>query len=105
MGEGLPNAPAFGYGAPMKLFLRPAVLLLAFLAVSARAQQGPDDQFVNIYAMIQQADSLAGAGQPRQALTEYVAAQTELQKFARIYPEWNLKIITFREHYLADKIA
>ena len=89
----------------MKVFSLLAVLLLAFCVTPARAQQGPDDQFVNIYGMIQQADALADGGQPRLALAAYLAAQAELQKFARIYPEWSPNIITFREHYLADKIS
>lgn len=89
----------------MRLFAFAAVLSLAFLLTPARAQEGPDDQYVVIYGMIQQADNLAANGQPREALGEFQAAQTELQKFAKANPEWNPRIINFRTSYLADRIA
>ena len=80
-------------------------LLAVALGGTALAQQGPDEQYVMIYGMIGQADALADAGQPQQAREEYRAALAELQKFAKIYPAWSPNIITFRENYLANKIA
>jgi tetratricopeptide (TPR) repeat protein len=47
-------------------------------------------------------------GTPEQAsaaLAKYVQAQSELQRFQKIYPEWNPKIIEFRLSYVADKIS
>ena len=41
----------------------------------------------------------------RQALDQYIEAQGELQKFQKIYPDWNPKIVSFRLKYLAEKIA
>ena len=72
----------------------------------ARAQNGgPDDQYVIIYSLIQQADSSENAGQARQALSQYVAVQAELKRFGQIYPDWNPRIVNFRLDYLAEKIA
>jgi len=89
----------------MKLFYALAILLLAVALPQARAQQTPDDQYIAIYGQIQQADSLQGAGQPRQALEEFAEAQAQLQKFQKIYPDWNQKIISYRLKYVAEKIA
>ena len=45
------------------------LLLLLVLSLPARAQNGgPDDQYVVIYSLIQQADSSDSSGQSRQAL-------------------------------------
>ena len=86
---------------------RIAVLLtLIFVAgiLCARAQQSADNQYVNLYGLIQQADGLAGSGNLRGALTQYTSAQAQLQQFQYEFPDWNPKIITFRLKYLAGKI-
>src|SRR6185436_18506894 len=77
-------------------------ILLALLP-TARAE-GPDDQYVQIYNLIQEGDSLS-ADQPARALAVYQGAQTALQKFQRMYPGWNDKIVNFRMNYLASKIT
>jgi len=70
----------------------------------ARAQHGPDDQYISIYNLIQQADALQAAGQPQPALTGYTQAQAELQKFQKQFPDWDPKIVGFRLDYLKEKI-
>jgi hypothetical protein len=89
----------------MKRLVALLILILAALLPSARAQQGPDDQYIVIYSLMQQADALDSSGQPRQALAQYVQVQGELQKFQKIYPDWNPRIVNFRLNYLAEKIA
>jgi Flp pilus assembly protein TadD len=87
---------------------RPVVLLILLLAAllpQARAQQEPDDQYIIIYSLMQQADTLDSSGQPRQALAQYVQVQGELQKFQNLYPDWSPRIVNFRLKYLAEKIA
>jgi Flp pilus assembly protein TadD len=82
------------------------LILSAALLLPARAQNGgPDDQYIIIYTLMQQADSSDSSGQPRQALAQYVQVQGELQKFQKIYPDWNPRIVSFRLNYLAEKIA
>jgi Flp pilus assembly protein TadD len=81
------------------------ILILAALLPQARAQQEPDDQYIIIYSLMQQADTLDSSGQPRQALAQYVQVQGELQKFQKIYPDWSPRIVSFRLKYLAEKIA
>ena len=80
-------------------------IFLAVALTQAFAQQDPDDQYVAIYSQIQQADSLQSTGQSRQALAAYAEAQTQLQKFQKIYPDWDQKIVSYRLNYLAGKIA
>jgi len=81
------------------------VLILAALLPQAQAQQGPDDQYIVIYSLMQQADSLNSSGQSRQALAQYVQVQGELQKFQNNYPDWSPRIVNFRLKYIAEKIA
>ena len=89
----------------MKRFAAPAVLFLALTLWPARAQQGADDQYLIIYSLMQQADSLSSAGRPGEALAGFVEAQSELRKFQQVYPDWSPKIVNFRLNYLAEKIA
>ena len=88
----------------MKFFLAAIIIFLAVGLSPARAQNA-DDQYLGIYGLMQQADALAGSNEPRQALTQYTEAQSELQKFQTVFPDWNPKIVNFRLKYLADKIA
>jgi tetratricopeptide (TPR) repeat protein len=101
----LPNCAALGYFDHMKFSMIVAIFLLALALSSARAQATADDQYIVIYSLMQQADGLANAGQPRQALSEFVEVQSELQKFQKIYPDWNPNIVSFRMSYLTEKIA
>ena len=86
----------------MKRFL---VILALLLAVSGARAEGPDDQYVSIYNLIQEADKLNSGGQPSEALPKYLQAQTALQRFQKGYPDWNSKVVGFRLNYVADKIA
>ncbi len=82
------------------------LILSAALLPAARAQNaGPDDQYIIIYSLIQQADASESSDQTRQALAQYLQVQADLQKFAKIYPDWNPRIVNFRLNYLAEKIA
>lgn len=87
----------------MKFFAAIAAALLLIIS-SASAQQNPDDQYVIIYVLIQQGDSYVNSGQAKQALADYVEAQSELQKFRDGYSDWNPEIVKFRLKYLADRI-
>jgi tetratricopeptide (TPR) repeat protein len=86
----------------MKWFAVIATLLLAFSGARA---EGPDDQYVTIYNLIQEADKLNSGGQPSEALPKYLEAQTALQRFQKGYPDWNTKVINFRLNYVATRIA
>lgn len=86
----------------MKRFSVIVALLLALWGAQA---QGPDDQYISIYSLIQDAGKLNNGGQPAEALARYLEAQTALQQLKKTYPEWNPNVITFRLSDVAGKIA
>jgi Tfp pilus assembly protein PilF len=88
----------------MKLFLAVA-LLMAGLAPVARAQQEADDKYIAIYGLIQQAETFAGAGEMRASLSAFTEAQARLQKFQKLFPNWNPTIVSYRLDDVAKKIA
>ena len=73
--KALPNRVPYGYCINVKRLVALLILILAARLPPARAQQGPDDQYIIIYSLMQQADSLDSSGQPRQALAQYVQVQ------------------------------
>src|SRR5580658_10372657 len=77
--------------------------LLLVLNCSSRAA-GPDDQYLDIYHEILQADGLRQNGQPAAAAAKYLQAQTALKKIKDEHPDWNSTIVSFRLDYLAEQI-
>ena len=88
----------------MKRFAALVGLVLLVALPMTRAQQSPDDQYIAIYNLMQQAETLQATSQPRQALADYTQALAGLQKFQKIFPDWNSEIVTYRLNYLTDKI-
>ena len=88
----------------MRQFLA-IVLLLSALLTSARAQEDADNRYLTIYGEMQQADTYMSNGQSGEALAAYQDAQAQLQKFQRIYPNWDTDIVNYRLNDLAGKIA
>jgi tetratricopeptide (TPR) repeat protein len=88
----------------MKRFVVFVGLALAVSLPPARAQQGPDDQYISIYSLMQQADALQAGGQPREALAGYTQALAELQKFKKTFPNWGPEIVTYRLNYLTEAV-
>jgi tetratricopeptide (TPR) repeat protein len=86
----------------MKRLFSIAVLFLVL--VPRLLATGADDQYVQIYNLIQEGDSLS-AGQPAQALAKYTEAQAALLRFQKGYPGWNDRVVNFRLNYLASKIT
>jgi tetratricopeptide (TPR) repeat protein len=84
----------------MKRFF--ALVAVVLVVWSARGA-GLDDQYVQIFNTIQEADRLTGS-QPARALVKYLEAQTALRQLAKENPEWNPKVVSFRLNYLAGKI-
>lgn len=78
------------------------VALIVVLVPRVRAD-GADDQYVQIYTLIQEGDS--SVTNHAQALAKYNEALTALQRFQKIYPGWNDRVVNFRLNYLASKIT
>src|SRR6266487_3597706 len=103
-GLALPNRRPLGYSAVMKNLFVLAASVLAALVLPARAQS-PDDQYVLIYNLIQEADALNNLEQPAQALPKFLEAQSALQTLQKQFPDWHVKVVSFRLNYLAARIA
>jgi hypothetical protein len=86
----------------MKWFL---VIVALLLALAGARAQSPDDQYIYIYNLIQEADKLVTDLQPSDALPKYLEAQTALQRFQKGYANWNPPIVNFRLNYVAAKIT
>ncbi len=87
----------------MKRYLSLAIALLLTALAGARGQS-LDDQYVQIFNLIQEADALT-ATQPRQAVTKYSQAQARLEQMQRGTPDWNSKVVHFRLNYVRSRIA
>src|SRR5712692_748963 len=82
-----------------------AVSLLALLCGSAVLRaEGPDDDYLRIYNLIQQADALAEGGRGELARQKYSEAQTELDRLQKSYPGWNEQVVQFRLNYVMEKL-
>jgi Tfp pilus assembly protein PilF len=67
--------------------------------------QSPDEQYLRVYNLIQEADVLADGGASQQAIAKYSEAQTILKKFKEVYPNWNERVISYRLNYVETKLA
>jgi len=65
---------------------------------------GPDDDYVRIYNLIQQADSLREGGQGKSSAEKYLEAETALKELQKSQPAWNSKLVEFRLRYVAEKL-
>lgn len=86
----------------MKSFVALMILLVLSPLVHA---EGPDDQYILIYNMIQQGDVQAERGESAPALATYTEAEASLKRFQADNPQWYSKVVKYRLNYLASKIA
>ena len=81
------------------------IVVALLLALGSALAVSPDDQYLRIYGLIEQADALAAKGETGQALATYRQAQVALQSFQKGNPGWNAKLVNYRFNYLAQKVA
>ena len=85
-----------------------AYLLLGvalFLCPRLEAAASPQDDYLQIYVMINEADKLSTGGQNSQAREKYETALSRLEKLKNENPEWEPTIVKYRIKYLNDKLA
>src|SRR3989442_219791 len=63
----------------------------------------PDDQYLRIFSLMEQADSLDAKGQAGRALAKYQEAQAALLQFQKGNPRWNANVVSYRLNQLAEK--
>jgi len=88
----------------MKPWTVVALALLLLPAVGVRAA-GPDDQYLGIYYLIQEADAAQSAGRNKDALARYQDALTSLQRLQRVNPTWQPTVVNYRLNYLNNRLA
>jgi hypothetical protein len=80
-------------------------VLVGLMAAFSTMAEDRDGEFLRIYGLIQDADTLDQNGQTAPALAKYRTAQAALQKFRVANPDWNTKVAAFRANYLTGKVA
>jgi cytochrome c-type biogenesis protein CcmH/NrfG len=80
------------------------ILVLCFGAITSVQGQGLDDEYVQIFRLIQEADTLSTSA-PSQALAKYLDAQAALDRLHKGSPDWNPRIVNYRLTYVANRIA
>jgi hypothetical protein len=84
--------------------VRLLALVLLLGAMPAWAD-GPDDDYLKIYGVIQQGDELNTAGKVDLAKAKYLQAMTSLASFKTNYPYWNNQLVALRLNYLTQRIT
>ncbi|MDX6766353.1 MAG: tetratricopeptide repeat protein [Candidatus Methylacidiphilales bacterium] len=83
------------------------VLGLVFALVlgpQARAASSPQDLYLRIYLLIQEAEKLEIAGQKASARERYSIALDRLDSLQKSNPDWESTIVKYRQKYCKDKI-
>jgi len=80
------------------------VFFLLILSASLARAQGPDHEYIQIYSLIGQADTMRESGDTRMAAVRYRDAQMALQKLQAAYPNWNEGAVKFRLQDIAQKL-
>jgi len=80
-----------------------AVALFLVITSGARAD-APDDQYLDVYNQILQADNLQQGGQSPAAAAKYQEALSNLKKLQASHPSWNPDVVHFRLEYLAEQL-
>src|SRR5687768_16171979 len=86
----------------MKRIFFYVLIALPLTTVLVRAQT-PDQQYLRIYSLIQEADRLNGSGEQGAARTKYLEAGAALKKLQSSYPNWNENVVKFRTRYIEEK--
>ena len=81
------------------------LVLTLLLGVWPARADGPDDDYLRIYGIIQTADELNADGKAAPAKAKYLEAKAALTSFQTNYPYWNVKLVSYRLNYLAQKVA
>lgn len=84
------------------MFRRVLIVLILFTGI---VRAGPDDDFVEIYQLIQTTDAQRENGRFGEARTGYTRAQELLQRLKKEYPDWNERVVVYRLRYVAEKLS
>jgi tetratricopeptide (TPR) repeat protein len=86
----------------IKQFCAPLILLFLLVCTVIAA---PQDQYLQIYLLIQEGEKLENAGQASDASGRYQNALDKLQQLSKENPEWEPTIVNYRIKYCKDKVS
>jgi len=81
-----------------------AILALSLALTNFSRAAGPDDDYLDIYNQVIQADNLQKSGHSSQAAAKYLEAQSALRKLKEEHPTWKSEIVDFRLDYVAEQL-
>ncbi len=88
----------------MKRF-SPWVFILLFVASWPARAEEPEDHYLRVLKLIEQAESFNTNSQAGLALAKFQQARVELQGLQKTYPTWNVKMVSYRSKSLAEQVA
>lgn len=100
----MPMARRNRYDIAMNRLFTVVTLAACVALLSAVRLNAQDDTFLEIYTLIQDAKAIS-ASRPAEAMSKYRAAQDQLQRLQRLYPDWNSSIVDYRLKSVAAEIA
>lgn len=75
------------------------------LSLFIKAAPTPQDQFLQIYFLLQEAENFEKSGQKNGAYTRYQEVEKRLKFLKENNPQWEPVIVNFRLNYVRDKIG
>lgn len=81
------------------------IILALFVTLRSLGAEEPSEQYLRIYSLMTQADTLSASNEISAAKAKYEAARKELLDLKQTFPTWNPKLVAYRLGYLADKLA
>jgi hypothetical protein len=88
-----------------RLFSVLAIITVLVLAMCPARAADPESQYLQIFQMIQEGDTLKRNGQVDNALKKFREAQIALAKFQRMYPDKDAKLAAYRMTYVTTQIT
>ena len=82
-----------------------AIMVAALTFGQGVRAESPDERYVQIYNLIQQADEYSRNGQSRSAYERYQQAKSALDTLQIFAPDWNAGLVKFRADYVAGKLS
>lgn len=80
------------------------ILLVLIFTISLARAEGPDQEYIQIYNLIEQADTLSKNGKADLATERYREAASGLKRLQSVYPTWNKDVLKFRLDYVTGKL-
>lgn len=80
------------------------ILFALIFTISLAHADGPDQEYLQIYNLIEQGDNLSKSGKTDTATERYREALKGLKRLQSSYPNWNDAVIKYRIDYLSEKL-